>query len=162
MGNLDRRLDTNKKILDLREGWIQIKQEDVEEIINNKDKWNYWRFNEDKTRITTLKSCNITNYEVNGTEILFGEISETPSDLKQNAKSKILMDLFLSPENKVRDTRDAYEKAKYSNKKTPVFWFISKWEDKAVIVLDFSQWKEPKITSYPLDKYMLKMKVVNI
>lgn len=162
MGNLDRRLDTNKKILDLREGWIQIKQEDVEEIINNKDKWNYWRFNEDKTRITTLKSCNITNYEVNGTEILFGEISETPSDLKQNTKSKILMDLFLSPENKVRDTRDAYEKAKYSNKKTPVFWFISKWEDKAVIVLDFSQWKEPKITSYPLDKYMLKMKVVNI
>lgn len=162
MGNLDRRLDTNKKILDLREGWIQIKQEDVEEIINNKDKWNYWRFNEDKTRITTLKSCNITNYEVNGTEILFGEISETPSDLEQNTKSKILMDLFLSPENKVRDTRDAYEKAKYSNKKTPVFWFISKWEDKAVIVLDFSQWKEPKITSYPLDKYMLKMKVVNI
>jgi hypothetical protein len=43
-----------------------------------------------------------------------------------------------------------------------MFWFISKGKDKAVIVLDFSEWKKPKRTIYPLDKYNLKMKPVKV
>ena len=124
--------------------------------------WNYWWFNEDKTWITTLKNWEITHYRTNETEILLDKKDENSSDVKQEIKSEVLMDLFLNPENKVENTREAFEKAKYSNK-TPIFWFVSKWKaKKAVIVLDFSKWKEPKETVYPLDKYNLKMKAVKI
>ena len=155
-------LDTNKRILDLREWWKQIKQSDVEKIMNKKDKWNYWWFSEDKKRITTLKDWKINNYKIDETDILFDEKTEDVDEVKQETKSEVLVDLFLNIENRVKDTAEAYEKARYSNK-APIFWFISKWKwNKAVIVLDFSGWKNPKKTVYPLNKYNLKMKAVEI
>jgi len=153
-------LNTPKKVLDLREWWKQIKQSDVEKIMNKKDKWNYWRFSEDKKRITTLKGWKVDNHKVNETEVLFVENTEKINDIKQETKSEILMDLFLTPDNQVKCTADAYEKAKFSNKTK--FWFISKGINKAVIVMDFSQWGKPRVTKYPLDKYRLKMKPVNV
>jgi hypothetical protein len=51
--------------------------------------------------------------------------SDKISNINQKTKSDVLMDLFLSPENRVKDTAEAYEKSKYSNK-IPIFWFISK------------------------------------
>ena len=153
----------NKKIsLDLRWCRKEINQKAVEHIINSKDMWNYWWFNEDKKWITTLKNWKITHYRTNEIDILLDEKDEDSGNVTQETKSEVLIDLFLSPENKVRNTMEAFEKAKYSNK-TPIFWFISKWKArKAVIVLDFSKWKKPKETVYPLDKYNLKMKAVKI
>ena len=162
MGSIEHINESSKNSLDLRTWWKQIEKDEIETIMNSKDNWSYWWFNEDKTWITTLKSWKITNYKVNETEILVDETCKIPSNFGEKTKSEVLIDLFLSPENKVKDARDAYEKARYSNKEIPVFWFTSKWKDPAVIVLDFSQWKKPKITSYPLDKYNLKMKVVKI
>lgn len=153
-------LNTAKKALDLREWWKQIDKKDAEHIINNKDMWNYWRFNEDKTRVTTLKGWNVVNYKFNETEIIFSENRGKNWDIKHEIKSEVLTDLFLSPDCKVGSTAEAYERARLSDKK--VFWFISKGWWKAVIVLDFSQWKKPKRTVYPLDKYNLKMKIVKI
>ena len=159
MDNLSQ-LNTPKKVLDLREWWNQIKQSDVVKIMNKKDKWNYWRFSEDKKRITTLKGWKVDNYKTNETEVLFDEKDEKIGDIKQETKSEVLMDLFLTPNNQVKCAADAYEKARLSNKTT--FWFISKGKNKAVIVLDFSEWKKPKITKYPLDKYRLKIKPVKV
>ena len=89
------------------------------------------------------------------------EEPEKASDIKQETKSEVLMDLLLSPENKVKDTKDAYERAKRSDKTT--FWFISKdKKNKAVIVLDFSKWSTPKRTVYPLKEYDLKMEAVKV
>ena len=150
-------LNTPKTVLDLREWWKQIKQSDIEKIINKKDKWNYWRFSEDKKRITTLKGWKVDNHKANEIEVLFVENTEKINDIKQETKSEILMDLFLTPDNQVKCKADAYKKAKFSNKTT--FWFIS---NKAVIVMNFSQWKKPKETEYPLDKYRLKMKPVKV
>lgn len=159
MDNLSQ-LNTPKKVLDLREWWNQIKQSDVVKIMNKKDKWNYWRFSEDKKRITTLKGWKVDNYKTSETEVLFDEKDEKIGDIKQETKSEVLMDLFLTPNNQVKCTADAYEKARLSNKTT--FWFISKGKNKSVIVLDFSEWKKPKITKYPLDKYRLKIKPVKV
>ena len=153
-------LNTPKNILDLREWWKQIKQSDVVKIMNKKDKWNYRRFSEDKKRITTLKGWKVDNYKANETKILFVENTENINDIKQETASEVLMDLFLTPDNQVKCTADAYEKAKFSNK--TMFWFISKGINKAVIVMDFSQWKKPRVTKYPLNKYRLKMKPVNV
>ena len=158
--NNPNQLNTPKKVLDLREWWKQIKQSDVEKIINKKDKWNYWRFSEDKKRITTLKGWKVDNYKANETEVLFDEKDKKSDDIKQETESEMLMDLFLTPDNQVKCTSDAYKKAKFSNKTT--FWFISKGKNKAVIVLDFSEWKKPKVTEYPLDKYRLKIKPVKV
>ena len=149
-----------KKTLDLREWWKQIKQKNVEKIINKKDKWKFWWFNEDKKRITTLRGWKVNNYKASEIEVLFVENTEKIDDIDQWTKSEILMDLLLSPDNQVKCTMDAYKKARFSNKTT--FWFITKWQEKAVVVMDFSQWKRPKVTKYPLDKYKLKMKPVNI
>ena len=153
-------LNDNKKLLDLREWWKQINQKDVEHIMNKKDKWNYWWFSEDKKRITTLRGWKVDNYKANETEILFIEKTEKIDNIDQETKSEILMDLLLSPDNQVKCTSDAYEKARFSNKTT--FWFITKWQKKAVVVMDFSQWKKTKVTKYPLDKYRLKMKPVKV
>ena len=154
-------LDTNKRILDLREWWKQIKQSDVEKIMNKKDKWNYWWFSEDKKRITTLKGWKINNYKANETKVLFVENTEKIDDIKQESESEILINLYLSPNNKVKDSADAFERARLSNK--TVFWFLSKWNwNESVIILDFSKWKNPKIKRYPLDKYNLKIKPVRI
>jgi hypothetical protein len=153
-------LKDNKKLLDLREWWKQINQKDVEHIMNKKDKWNYWWFSEDKKRITTLRGWKVDNYKANETEILFIEKTEKIDNIDQETKSEILMDLLLSPDNQVKCTADAYEKARFSNKTT--FWFITKWQKKAVVVMDFSQWKKTKVTKYPLDKYRLKMKPVKV
>ena len=160
MENL-KQINSWKKTLDLREWRKQIKQNDVERIVNEKDMWNYRWFSEDKKRISTLKGWKLNNYKSNEVEILFIEEIEKVSDVKQETKSETLTDLFLSPENKVKNTAEAYEKAKYSNK-TPIFRFISKWTKKAIIVLDFSKWKKPKRSVYPLDKYRAKMKVIEI
>jgi len=161
-----KQLDNTNKVLDLREWWKEIEEKDVEKIINKKDKWNYWWFNEDKKQISTLEGWKITSYKTDETEILFKisfmKDSDKISNINQETKSDVLMDLFLSPENRVKDTAEAYEKSRYSNK-IPIFWFISKWKwNKAVIVLDFSEWKKPKRTVYPLNKYNLKMKAVKI
>lgn len=153
-------LDTIKKTLDLREWRKHIDKKDAEYIINNEDKWNYWWFNEGKTRITTLKEWKLTNYKTSETEILYVKTSDKNCDIEQKVKSEVLTDLFLSPDCKVRNTAEAYEKAKYSDKS--IFWFISKGKWDSVIVLDFSQWKKPKRTVYPLNKYNLKMKVIKI
>ena len=153
-------LKDNKKLLDLREWWKQINQKDVEHIMNKKDKWNYWWFSEDKKRITTLRGWKVDNYKANETEILFIEKTEKIDNIDQETKSEILMDLLLSPDNQVKCTADAYEKARFSNKTT--FWFITKWQKKAVVVMNFSQWKKPKVTKYPLDKYRLKIKPVKV
>lgn len=155
-----RQLNITKKTLDLREWWKQIEQKDIERIINKKDKWNYWWFNKDKTWITTMKNWKVSNYKVNEVEILFNEKNEKVPEVTQETKSEVLMDLFLTPDNQVKCTAEAYEKARFSNK--TMFWFISKGKDKAVIVLDFSEWKKPKRTIYPLDKYNLKMKPVKV
>ena len=154
--------NTTKKALDLRKWWLQIEKKDVENIINSKDKWCYWWFSEDKKFVTTIKNWKITNYKVWEVEILSSGKPKTNIILriKQKNKSELLTDLFLSPENRVGCSADAYEKAKSSDKTK--FWFISKWKNKAVIVLDFSKWKKPKITSYPLDKYNIKMKAVEV
>ena len=159
-------LNTNKKTLDLREWWIQIEKEDVEHIVNNKGEWSYWRFSENKERITTLKAWKVNNYKINETEILLNKNKEkaptikTIKIVKKEKQSELLTDLLLSPNCQVRDTLDAYEKAKYSDKTK--FWFISKWEDKFVIVLDFSEWKRPKISRYSLNKYKIKLKTVEV
>lgn len=79
---------------------------------------------------------------------------------KKEKQSELLTDLLLSPNCQVRDTLDAFEKAKYSDKTK--FLFISKWEDKFVIVLDFSEWKRPKISRYSLNKYKIKLKTVEV
>lgn len=159
MINLDQ-LNTTWKMLDLREWWEKINREDVEFVINNRDKWNYWCFSEDKTWITTLRDWNVVNYKANETDILFNDTSKSIQDFEQKKKSEILTDLFLSPDCWVWNTAEAYEKAAYSDKK--IFWFITRWKEKSVIVLDFSWWKKPKTTIYPLNKYNLKMKVIRI
>lgn len=160
MENINQLLYGNKIILDLRDWWKQIEQKNVEHLINKKDKWNYWWFSEDKKRITTLKDWKINNYKIDKTDILLDEKTEKVDEVKQETKSEVLMDLFLSPDNQVKCTADAYERARCSNKTT--FWFISKGKNKAVIVLDFSEWNKPKRTIYPLDKYNLKMKAIKI
>lgn len=159
MNDVDQ-LNTTWKLLDLREWWKQINKEDVEFIINNKDKWNYWWFSDDWLWITTLKNWNIVSYKANETDILLNDTSKSIHALEQKEKSEILTDLFLSPECRVKNTAEAYEKAAYSDKR--IFWFISKWKEKSVIVLDFSWWKKPKTTIYLLNKYNLKMKIVKI
>lgn len=155
-----RKLDNDKKVLDLREWWKQIDKQDVERVMSKKNRWSYWRFSKDKTWVTTLHNWKITNYKANEVEVLFVGQAKKISNVKQEAKSEVLMDLLLSPDNQVKCTADAYEKARWSDKTN--FWFISKWKRKAVIVLDFSKWKKPKISSYPLDKYNLKMKAVEV
>lgn len=75
-------LNTNKKTLDLWEWWIQIEKEDVEHIVNNKDEWNYWRFSENKERITTLKAWKVNNYKINETEILLNKNKEKAPTIK--------------------------------------------------------------------------------
>ena len=152
--------NSQTKTLDLREWWKQIGQKDIEKIINRKDKWSYWWFNKDKTWISTMENWKISNYKADEIEILLDEKGEKASGIRQETKSDVLMDLFLTPDNQVKCTADAYEKAKFSNKTT--FWFISKGKNKAVVVLDFSEWKKPKRKVYPLDKYNLKMKPVKV
>ena len=146
--------------LDLSEWWEQIKLSDVEFVIDNKDKWNYWWFNEDKTRLTTLKDWKISNYKVEDTEIVFDENSkEEVSHIKQDTNSKILLDLYLTPNNQVKNSREAYKKAKFLSNKT-IFWFI---ENNDVKVYDFSNSLEkPEIKAYSLDEYKIKMAAVNI
>jgi hypothetical protein len=39
---------------------------------------------------------------------------------------------------------------------------VSAWRNKAIIMLDFSKWDKPKRTVYPLSKYNIKMKPVNV
>jgi hypothetical protein len=149
--------------LDLSEWWEQIKLSDVEFVIDNKDKWNYWWFNEDKTRLTTLKDWKISNYKLEDTEIVFNEDSKVEiSHIKQDTNSKILLDLYLTPDNQVKCSKEAYEKAKYFSNKT-MFWFVTKWKNKAVKVYDFSDSLEkPEIKTYPLDEYKIKMTAVKI
>ena len=155
-------INSSKKTLDFRNWWKQITKASLEYIIDSKAKWNYWLFNEDKTRITTIENWKISNYKTSETEILLNEETKKFLNIKEGTESEALTDLFLSPETKVKDTSEAYEKAKYSNK-TPIFWFITKGDhNKAVVVLDFSQWKKPKIKKYSLDKYNLKMKAIKI
>ena len=159
MGDTEK-INNIKTTLDLREWRKQINKKDVESIINKKDKWNYWWFSEDKKFVTTIENWKITNYKVDETNILFIEKAKKIPDIKEEKKDEVLMDLFLSPDCKVNNTLDAYNKAKWSDKTT--FWFISKGKNRAVIVLDFSKWKKPIITSYPLDRYNLQMKAVKI
>jgi len=154
-----RKLD-DKEVLDLRWWWTQIDKKDVERIIRKKDKWNYWWFSEDQKRITTLKGWKVDNYKASDIELLLDKEVWEVSNIKQETESKILMDLFLTPDNQVKCTADAYEKARCSNK--TMFWFITKWQKKAVVVMDFSQWKKPRVTKYPLDKYRLKIKPVKV
>ena len=150
-----------KETLDLREWWKHIKKDDVEHMINGKEKWKFWWFSDNKNRINTLENWKLKSYKTNETEILLNEKYEKAPKVKQKTKSEVLKDLFLSPDNQVKCTADAYERAKYSDKK--IFWFKSKWKhNNAIIVLDFSEWKKPKISRYPLNKYNLKMKAVKI
>ena len=149
-----------QKRLDLRKWWIQIKKQDVEQIVNNKDKWKYWWFRDNKHEITTLENGKLSHYKVDEIEVLFNQTPEKVSEVEQETKSEVLTDLFLSPENRVKDTAAAYQKAKYSDKTT--FWFVSAWRNKAIIMLDFSKWDKPKRTVYPLSKYNIKMKPVKV
>ena len=148
--------------LDLTEdGWKHIDKNDVESIINKKDKWSFWWFNDDKTFVVTLRNGKVDNYKVSESEILFPEIEDEVDHVKEDVKSDILFSLELDPTAEVKDTRDAFEKAKWSDKK--VFWFYSKWTHrKAVVVLDFSKGKKPKVVSYPLVTTNVKKKVVKV
>ena len=149
-----------QKSLDLRNWWKQIEQKDVEKIINSNDMWQYRWFSKDKKWINTIKNWKINHYNTEEIEIFFNKSQEKIEDTIQETKSEILTDLFLSPANRVKDTADAYQQAKYSDKTK--FWFVSKWLNKAVIVLDFSKWDKPKRTVYPFTKYNIKMRPVNI
>ncbi len=151
-------LNTNFKKLDLRDWWIQVNN--MEEITNIGNKWKYRWYNKDKTYITTIKNWIISNYKINETKIIFDEKIKKAENIKQKTKSETLIDLFLSPTDRAKDIVDAYEKAKQSDKS--IFWFVSKWLNKAIIVLDFSGWKKPKKTVYPLNKYNIKTKITNI
>jgi hypothetical protein len=99
--------------------------------------------------LTTIKLMKLRFYWINNKEKT--PTIKTIKIVKKEKQSELLTDLLLSPNCQVRDTLDAYEEAKYSDKTK--FWFISKWEDKFVIVLDFSKWKKPKISRYSLNKY---------
>jgi len=162
MGDIEKD-NKRKTTLDLREWWVHIEKKDVEHIVNNKDNWNYWWFSEDKKRITTLKGWKVENYKIDETEVLSNKKTEkapTIKIIKKEAQPELLTDLFLSPNCKVRDTLEAYEKARYSDKTK--FWFISKWKNKFIIVIDFSEWKKPKISRYSLNKYKIKLKPVEV
>ena len=148
------------KSLDLREWWKQIWINDIEKIINNKDMWKYRWFSKDKKWVNTIENWKINHYNTEETEIIFSESPEKIEDTKQKTKSEVLTDLFLSPANKVKDNADAYRQARYSDQTT--FWFVSKWANKSIIVLDFSGWNKPKRIVYPLNKYNIKMKPVDI
>ena len=153
-------INTNKRLLNLRTWWIQIEKADVENIINKWDRWNYWRC--DDTYITTLQNWKLAHYKINETEVLTDEKNRRTPNIKtiKERQSELLTDLFLSPNNQVKCTSEAYEKAKYSDKTE--FWFISKGKNKAVVVLDFSKWKKPKISKYPLNKYKIKLKAIEV
>ena len=142
-------INKSKAQLDLREWWKQIDKNDVEGVINKKVPWSFWWFSDDKSWVTTLENGVVKNYKVPESEILFPEIDEEVDQVKEEAKSDILFSLMLDPTGKVKDTRDAFEKAKWSDKK--VFWFYSKWDyKKSIIVLDFSKGKKPIRKVYPL------------
>lgn len=150
-----------QKGLDLRKWWEQIEnKEDIEQIVNNEEKLNnkgkrkYWWFSDNKREIITLNGKKISHYKLDEIEVLFDQSSEKVSKLKKGTESEISTDLFLSRENRVKDEDVAYKKAKLSKKK--IFWFVSAWIDKAVIILDFSNWDEPKRTVYPLNKYNIR------
>jgi RPA family protein len=70
-----------------------------------------------------LDNGKLSHYKVDEIEVLFNQTPEKVSEVEQETKSEVLTDLFLSPENRVKDTAAAYQKAKYSDKTT--FWFVS-------------------------------------
>ena len=149
-------LDTTP-MLDLREWWNQVSKKNVEHIINSKDMWRYWWFNEDKTIITTIENWKITNYNVNETDIIFKKRTEITSKVTQATTPELLEDLFLDPTCEVKSALEAKEKAKYSDNKK--FWLQ---KDNTVTIIDYSYWTPPKIRRHQLDKYNLKKETVKI
>lgn len=157
MGNINK-LDTTP-LLDLREWWQHVSKKNVEHIINNKDMGSYWWFNEDKTIITTIKQWKITNYKVCETDIIFRKKTEIKSKITQAIWPELLEDLLLDPTCEVKSALEAREKVKISDNKK--FWFKSK-DGKMVTTIDFSNWDKPKIRKYPLNKYDIKQKTIQI
>ncbi len=144
-------------MLDLRDWWKQISKKKVEHVINRKDMWKYWWFNEDKTIITTIEEWKITNYNVKETDIIFKKRTEITSKVTQATGPELLEDLFLDPTCEVKSALEAKDRARYSDNKK--FWFK---KGNMVTTIDYSYWDTPKIKKYPLDKYDIKQKTVEI
>lgn len=143
--------------LDFREWWKQVSKKNVEHIINSKDMWKYWWFNEDKTIITTIKEWKITNYNVNETDIIFKKRTEITKMVTQKTWPELLEDLFLDPTCEVKDALEAKDRARYSDNKN--FWFK---KGNMVTIIDYSYWTPPKISKHQLDKCNLKKETVKI
>lgn len=144
-------------MLDLREWWKKISKKNVEHIINSKDMWKYWWFNEDKTIITTIENGKITNYEVNKTDIIFKRNTEITKKVTQTTWPELLEDLFLDPTCKVKSALEAKDRARYSDNKK--FWLQ---KGNIVTIIDYSYWDKPRIKHYSLDKYNPQKKIVEI
>jgi len=150
----------NPKItIDLNDWWEQIQKEDVEKIINKKRKWKY--FLVDNEWVTTIVNRDIKNYKADEVDIINNETAEIPEAVTQAVTQattpELLKNLVLDPTCEVKDTLDAEEKARYSDKKK--FRFK---KGNMVTIIDLSNPKKPKIEKYQLDKYNLKQKTVKI
>ena len=152
-------LSDNLPVLDLRDWWEKCSIDDVELLINSKKKWKFWWYNQDNDWITTLNNWKIEHHLCSDFQVLLPE-EQGLDEIKNESQDEVCKTLLLSPSCKARDSKDAYERAKYSDK--TVFWFESKWKNKAIIVLDFTYWKKPRISRYPLKDYKIKMKTVSI
>ena len=153
-------LQENPKItIDLNDWWKQIQKEDVEKIINKKRKWKY--FLVDNEWVTTIVNRDIKNYKADEVDIINNETAEIPEAVTQAVTQattpELLKNLVLDPTCEVKDTLDAEEKARYSDKKK--FRFK---KGNMVTIIDLSNPKKPKIEKYQLDKYNLKQKTVKI
>lgn len=148
-----------KEKLDLTNWWQEITIDEVENIINKKDKWAYYRLTKDGKWISTIKDLKVTNHRTWEVDIQYPENREIPK-LKEEIKTEILTILELDPTRQAKGSMDAYERAKWSDEK--VFWFYTKWKNKAIMIVDYTDIKHPKRKSYPLDKYQVKYKTIKI
>jgi len=160
MNKIIEQLQENPKIIiDSNDWWEQIQKEDVEDIFNKEKKWKYFLVNDGW--VTTIVDCVVTNYKADKVDIINNETAEIPEAVAQAVTQattpELLEDLVLDPTCKVKDTLDAKDKARCSDKKK--FRFK---KGNMVTIIDLSNPKKPKIKKCQLDKYNLKQKTVEI
>lgn len=142
-----------KSNLDLREWREMVKSADeAQSRILGWETWPFYRYDESKEWILTLKDKQLVPYKVSDTEVHLPFRFKWEKFSKRSLQSKILnalkkYELLVDYDNRVKDSDEAYRRAEEWEKE--MFWFIS--EDKSTIrTLDFSEWEKPLMMDYPV------------
>ena len=138
-----------KAELDLSDWWEMVNDSNEAQYrILRWEKWPFYWFDDNEKWIITLKDGRFIPYEVSKTKII---LPLEAGDMHKKIRKAVLNTLKknkikLNYNCKVKNSAEAFKRAE--REKNKVFRFIS--DDKTTIrVLDFTEWKIPRIIDYP-------------